>query len=421
MSVTININGLTLCHKGSGGVTHNTVPDTCYDKKNKKQDFDNEAYSRDLANGTSTVFADGGHMIANYGSIFAKSTLDEGGVGTGVRSGTHLAEAEFMTHSPTVFIEGKPACRLTDKMWMNHKNTVNMAGLMQTDLPAPPGKKERYEARKKLIEEGKASSDPAQQAAAKRLQENNFAVEQAKLSQHVYDPSKPVPEGWTNISNDPAALKDMGLNPDMLEKAGSDFRAQVYRPDPDVFGGDFKDTVAFKGSSTIEDFKNNAQQGVNMDSDYYKKAVKIGAKLEESKANVVITGHSLGGGMGSAASVASGLPATTFNPAGLHADTVGRYGGTVHTSDIQRYQVEGEVLDGTQTQGVLSSLAMAAVGGVPGLLSKVAVAALMPDALGTLHKLPGSGNPVSRHFMSEVIDGIEAQKAQDAAILSQTP
>lgn len=27
--LTINVNGLTLCHKGSGGVTHNTLPDVC--------------------------------------------------------------------------------------------------------------------------------------------------------------------------------------------------------------------------------------------------------------------------------------------------------------------------------------------------------------------------------------------------------
>jgi len=27
--ITINVNGLTLCHKGSGGVTHNTLPDVC--------------------------------------------------------------------------------------------------------------------------------------------------------------------------------------------------------------------------------------------------------------------------------------------------------------------------------------------------------------------------------------------------------
>lgn len=135
MSVTININGLTLCHKGSNGVTHNTVPDVCKTPdKAIPRPFDNEAYSRDLADGTTTVFADGGMMIANFGSIFAISTLDGGGSFGGIKSGTFLAEAEFMTHSPSVFFEGMPACRLTDKMWMNHKNTVNMAGVKQKDL-----------------------------------------------------------------------------------------------------------------------------------------------------------------------------------------------------------------------------------------------------------------------------------------------
>jgi hypothetical protein len=135
MSVTININGLTLCHKGSGGVSHNTLPDVCMTPEDGiPLPFDNEAYSSDLANGTTTVFADGGMMIANFGSIFAKSVLDEGGSLGGIRSGTYMAEAEFMTHSFSVFIEGMPACRLTDKMWMNHYNTVNMGGVLQPHL-----------------------------------------------------------------------------------------------------------------------------------------------------------------------------------------------------------------------------------------------------------------------------------------------
>lgn len=140
MSVTININGLTLCHKGSGGVTHNTLPDVCKTPdKGIPRPFDNEAYSSDLADGTTTVFADGGMMIANFGSIFAISTLDGGGSFGGIKSGTFEAEAEFMTHSPSVFFEGMPACRLTDKMWMNHKNTVNMGGVLQPHLSGYKG------------------------------------------------------------------------------------------------------------------------------------------------------------------------------------------------------------------------------------------------------------------------------------------
>lgn len=52
----------------------------------------------------------------------------------GVISGTNKAEAEWISHSFDVFFEKKPACRLTDKMWMNHRNTVSMAGLCQPDL-----------------------------------------------------------------------------------------------------------------------------------------------------------------------------------------------------------------------------------------------------------------------------------------------
>ncbi|WP_238485448.1 DUF4150 domain-containing protein [Rahnella ecdela] len=133
--ITININGLTLCHKGSGGVTHNTLPDVCKTPPFAVPvPYDNEAYSADLTNGTSSVFADGGNMIANFGSKFARSVFDESGSMGGIKSGTNRAEADWISHSFNVFFEGQPACRLTDKMFMNHHNTVNMAGLCQADL-----------------------------------------------------------------------------------------------------------------------------------------------------------------------------------------------------------------------------------------------------------------------------------------------
>ncbi|WP_343641948.1 DUF4150 domain-containing protein [Roseateles sp.] len=136
MAVSININGLTLCHKGSDGVTRNTLPDVCKTPdKGLPLPYRNEAYSRDLVKGTTSVFADGHMSIAKYGSQFHKSIYDEAGSMGGVASGTNKAEADWITHSFDVFFEGKPACRLTDKMFMNHRNTVNMAGLKQRDLP----------------------------------------------------------------------------------------------------------------------------------------------------------------------------------------------------------------------------------------------------------------------------------------------
>jgi hypothetical protein len=135
MTITININDLSLCHKGSEGISHNTLPDVCKTPdKGKPKPYENEAYSKDLVKGTTTCFADGGNMIANLGSEFAVSVFDEPGTMGGVVSGTNMAEADWITHSFDVFFEGKPACRLTDKMFMNHHNTVNMAGLVQYHL-----------------------------------------------------------------------------------------------------------------------------------------------------------------------------------------------------------------------------------------------------------------------------------------------
>lgn len=134
--LTINVNGLTLCHKGSDGISHNTLPDVCKTPPfGVPIPYENEAYSADLIKGTISVFADGGNMIANVGSQFARSVFDEPGCMGGVISGTNRAEAEWISHSFDVFFEKKPACRLTDKMFMNHRNTVNMAGEWQKDLP----------------------------------------------------------------------------------------------------------------------------------------------------------------------------------------------------------------------------------------------------------------------------------------------
>jgi hypothetical protein len=90
--------------------------------------------SSDLADGTTTITADGGNMCANYGSKFSRSTGDEAGTAGGVTSGTFAQEATWITFSFDVKLEGKAACRLSDKMFHNHSNTVNMAGEIQKSL-----------------------------------------------------------------------------------------------------------------------------------------------------------------------------------------------------------------------------------------------------------------------------------------------
>ncbi|MDF0673890.1 MAG: DUF4150 domain-containing protein [Nitrospira sp.] len=137
MPVTINVNNLTLCHKGSNGISQATIPDVCKTPSPGGPvpiSYPNIAMSSDLAKGTTTIAADGGNTCANYGSEFSKSTGDEAGTVGGIASGTFIKEATWITFSFDVKLEGKGACRLTDKMFHNHLNTVNLSGVRQGGL-----------------------------------------------------------------------------------------------------------------------------------------------------------------------------------------------------------------------------------------------------------------------------------------------
>lgn len=138
MASTVSVNGLTLCHRLSDGVSTATLPDVCKTPGRGDVPYPNVAYSRDLAKGTTTVSADGADMCANYGSEFTKSTGDEPGTDGGVTSKVNTREATWITYSFDVTLEGRGACRLTDKMFHNRRNTVNAGGELQAPEPRPP-------------------------------------------------------------------------------------------------------------------------------------------------------------------------------------------------------------------------------------------------------------------------------------------
>lgn len=135
MPVTININNLSLAHRGSEGFSKATLPDVCKTPPGVPVPYPNITYSKDVAEGTTTVLADGGNMIAVKGSMFTPSQGDEPGTMGGVKSGVNMKESTWITYSMDVKFEGRNACRLTDKKWHNRMNTVNMAGHQQKPLP----------------------------------------------------------------------------------------------------------------------------------------------------------------------------------------------------------------------------------------------------------------------------------------------
>ena len=134
MPVTVKVNGnnTTLVHKGSTGMAKNTLPDVC--KTPSPGGPVPVPYpviismSSDLAKGTKTVKADGGNMCAVKGSEFSRCSGDEAGTAGGVKSSTNMKEATWLLYSFDVKLDGKNACRKTDKMMMNHQNTVCLAG-----------------------------------------------------------------------------------------------------------------------------------------------------------------------------------------------------------------------------------------------------------------------------------------------------
>lgn len=139
MPVKINVNDLTLAHKGSTGTATATLPDMCKTPSPGGPvplPYPNIAMSADLAKGTTTIKVDGGNMAANKGSELARSTGDEAGTAGGVTSSTFIKEATWMLYSEDVFLEGKNACRLTDKLFMNHQNTTCMQGWIQEYIAA---------------------------------------------------------------------------------------------------------------------------------------------------------------------------------------------------------------------------------------------------------------------------------------------
>lgn len=140
MPVTIKVNGTanSLVHKGSNGISMATIPDVCKTPSPGGPvpiPYPNISQSATLDKGTTTVKADGGMMIATKGSEFSLSNGDNAGVAGGVKSSTFMKESTWILYSFDVKMDGSNACRLTDKKFQNHENTVDMSGTVQAPTP----------------------------------------------------------------------------------------------------------------------------------------------------------------------------------------------------------------------------------------------------------------------------------------------
>ncbi len=169
--------------------------------------------------------------------------------------------------------------------------------------------------------------------------------------------------GWTRLTPVGDQLVDaqghrIPISPELLHDAKTGFDAAIYQNREGQY------VLAYRGTDNWSpgqggDATTNAGQGLGLSTAQYQQAQRLAeeATLVFGSGNVAITGHSLGGGLASAAMLAIGAPGVTFNAAGLSDNTLRNLGFAspnavrselAGSGQIRRYNVAGEVLTNLQ-------------------------------------------------------------------------
>ncbi|MCD9097646.1 DUF2974 domain-containing protein [Luteimonas fraxinea] len=166
--------------------------------------------------------------------------------------------------------------------------------------------------------------------------------------------------GWNRLepSADGTHLVDaqgnqIPISPDALHDAQTGFDAAIYQ------NADGQYVVAYRGTDSWGlgaggDSRANGGQGLGMETAQYSQAMELANIAVDTfgTGNVAITGHSLGGGLASAAMLATDVPGVTFNSSGLSNNTLtglgfnpnAARGEIADSGQIRRYVVDGDPL-----------------------------------------------------------------------------
>lgn len=164
-----------------------------------------------------------------------------------------------------------------------------------------------------------------------------------------------------------AQMNSSGLTKQSLF-TGATGRTQYSIDGPMLFNVDIDlnwtlDAAIFYGRNG--DWAVNFAQGLGRTTPQYTEAIKAGKRAAADAAanwnnRLIITGHSLGGGLASAGAIAARIAkpelrirCTTYNSAGLHANTAREAGGTLSTASavpIRAVHVKDEILNSMQAK-----------------------------------------------------------------------
>ncbi|NUO77562.1 MAG: DUF2974 domain-containing protein [Lysobacter sp.] len=235
----------------------------------------------------------------------------------------------------------------------------------------------------------------------------------AKLMRDVYDYDRNGRQegvgAWKPMGED--ELRQAGIDPTLLKNQSSGFLAVIYGD------GQGRHVLAYSGTDEAKDWLTNFGQGLGFETSQYNQAMALARQAKVAFGqDMVITGHSLGGGLAAAAAVSTDTPAITFNASGVHDKTLERIGldpdavkREASQGLIRRYAVDNEILTELQE-------------------NKPIIRHLMPDALGHKIELPDPDpqsfwqrlNPVKSikhgvemHYIDAVIEAQEKKFGKD--------
>lgn len=221
--------------------------------------------------------------------------------------------------------------------------------------------------------------------ATSGTQAQPFDVTMSQLATAVYNTRGGPPEGWTSVTDqqlrdrgiaDPQAwrLTHLGFN-DCTQKNAQEFRADIYTDG----NGNF--VLSYRGTAEGgADWDNNFRQGLGFetrDGDKFSvTAANTGVEFARvfgnngaNSDNLAITGHSQGGGLATVGSIASGVPAVTFDASGVHPNTWDRMGidpqrarDIAEGGQIRAYSLADDALTKAQDSWVTGLVAPDALG-----------------------------------------------------------
>ena len=224
----------------------------------------------------------------------------------------------------------------------------------------------------------------------------------ARMAQDVYrsdDRERPGAPGWRPLTD--AQFNQVGIDPALRTNASSGFDADIYTD------GNGRYVLAYRGTDAGKDWATNLGQGLGFETAQYNQAMQLARQAKVAFGDeLVVTGHSLGGGLAAVGAASIDAPAVTFNAAGVKDVTLERAGmnpaavkEAAESGQMRRYAVENEILTHLQEKSFPSRY-------------------LMPDAIGNKVELPDpdplsfwqSFNPVKSikhsvemHMMDSVI------------------